>query len=220
MPGWSRKENLCLGQAGTEQVIISRKSCDSVTKHDKGEEKQSMTSAGMEITSATAWGCLLSYHLIALPGRGEGHSSFSLQFHFVSLFLSSISFFSFLPHFFPLLCLLPPLPLAIFHDIFCFFFLLLMHLSGSLPFTFSAFLFPSLAFCTTLWKATSFESCLFHYPALAPGSNRVQLEQSQKWYFLMPCSLPETLQASCSFCFFHPWNRERLKKVFIGTTSY
>lgn len=93
MPGWSWKENLCLGQGGTEQVIISRKSCDSVTKHDKGAEKQSMTSAGMEITSATAWGCLLSYHLIALPGRGEGHSSFSLQFHFVSF--SSLLFPSF-----------------------------------------------------------------------------------------------------------------------------
>lgn len=38
--------------------------------------------------------------------------------------------------------------------------------------------FPSLAFCRTLWKATRFELCFFHYPALAPGSNRLQLEQS------------------------------------------
>ena len=202
MPGWSCRENLGLGQAGREQVVTSRKSCNSVTKHDKGGEKQSMTSAGMEITSVTAWGCLLSCHLIALPGRAEGHSSFAISLCFLLLLFYFLLFLS--PSFFSLLCLLSSLPLAIFHGIFCPFFLLLMHLSGSPPFTFSAFLFPSLAFCTTPGKATSFKSCLFHYSALAPGSNRLQLEQSQKWYFLMPRSLPETLQASCSFCFFHP----------------
>lgn len=78
--------NFSLGQSGTEQVVLSRKGCDSVTRHDRGGGRQSMTSARMEITSAAAWGHSLSCHLIALPGRAEGHSSFPLQFHLASFF--------------------------------------------------------------------------------------------------------------------------------------
>ena len=40
IPSWSWKENLCLGQAGTEQVIRSSKSCNSLTNQDNRGEKQ------------------------------------------------------------------------------------------------------------------------------------------------------------------------------------
>lgn len=125
VPGWSWKENLGLSQGGAEQVVMSCKSCDSVTKHDKGGEKQSMTSAGMEITSATAWGCLLSYHLITLCLAGQKDTppflyNFTLlpsssllfpSFPFSLIFFSPLSFF--LPSFghFPshILPFFPPL---------------------------------------------------------------------------------------------------------------
>lgn len=111
-----------------------------------------MTSARMEITSATAWGCLLSCRCIALPNRAEGHSftillCFLLLFYFV-LFLSQ-SFFS------PLLFLPFSLNLTIFPWLLsCLFFSLLTLLSGSPPSAFSwktcMSFFPPLSFCTVL----------------------------------------------------------------------
>lgn len=175
-----------------------------------------MTSARMEITSATAWGCLLSCHCIALPNRAEGHS-FTILLCFLlfyfPLFLSQ-------PFFSPLLFLPFFLNLTIFPWLLsCLFTLNTSLWLSSLCILYVSF-FPPLSFCIALWKVTAFELCLFHYPALAPGSNRLQLEQSQKRYFLMPCSLPETLQASCSFCFPHLWYWERLNKLSIGMTAY
>lgn len=155
VPVWSWKENLSQGLWGTEQVVLSCKGCDSdsVTRHGRGGGRQSMTSARMEITSAAAWGHSLSCHLIALPGRAQGHSSFPLQFHLASFFL----LLSLSPSFLLSFVFSVSLPLAISHDILCLFFLLLMHFYGSPPFKFIAFL-PFLPWISAFFPSVKSDS--------------------------------------------------------------